>query len=152
MPNRSPSDRIVLRDRRFGGLDPQERPEGDNFFGGPMHPGRLHELGGDVNCDERRFGERRGPVRPYRTNFNSVEGENSHLSPEEGSRPLRFCPDDNAEFQERDFHRRIKNRPGNAPRRIRNIDEQEANFRHGGQVWQNNNDFDDMARVKRKRF
>lgn len=150
MPNRSPSDRIVLRERRFGGLDPQERPEGDNFFGGPMHPGRLHELGGDVNGDERRFGERRGPVRPYRTNFNSVEGENSHLNPEEGSRPLRFCPDDNAEFRERDFNGR--NRPVNAPRRKRNIDEQEANFRHGGQVWQNNNDFDDMARVKRKRF
>ncbi|XP_024024741.1 uncharacterized protein LOC112092530 isoform X2 [Morus notabilis] len=157
MPNRNPSDRIVLRDRRFGGLDPQERSEGDNFFGGPMHPGRLQELGGDVSGDERRFGERRGPVRPYRNNFNGADGENSHVNPEEGSRPLRFCPDDDAEFPERgnlterDFHRSIKNRPGTAPRRIRNMEEQEGNYRHGGQVW-HNNDFDDISRVRRKRF
>ncbi|XP_030491067.2 uncharacterized protein LOC115707297 [Cannabis sativa] len=122
MPNRSPSDRIAIRERRFGGLDPQERPESDDFFGG-----RLHELGSDVNGEERRFGERRGPVRPYRTPFNVDD------------------------VIDRDFHIRIKNRPGNAPRRMRNIEEQEANYRQGGQMW-HNNEFDEMSRVKRKRF
>ncbi|XP_062092767.1 uncharacterized protein LOC133798494 [Humulus lupulus] len=152
MPNRSPSDRIALRERRFGGLDPQERPENDDFFGS-----HLHELGNDVNGEERRFGERRGPVRPYRTPFNGAEGETFHLNAEDGSRSLRFCPGDDTNFQERgnmidrDFHIRIKNRPGNAPRRMRNIEEQEANYRHGGQVW-HNNEFDEMSRVKRKRF
>ncbi|PON75363.1 hypothetical protein PanWU01x14_043300 [Parasponia andersonii] len=157
MPNRSPSSHIALRERRFCGIDPQERPDGDDFFGARMHSSRLHELGGDVNGEERRFGERRGPVRSYRTTFNGGEGENYHVNPEDGSRPLRFCPDEDAEYQERgnlidrDFHRNIKNRPGNVPRRMRNIEEQEANYRHGGQVW-HNNEFDEISRVKRKRF
>ncbi|KAI8008917.1 hypothetical protein LOK49_LG07G01207 [Camellia lanceoleosa] len=135
MPNRrSPSDRVLPRNnRRFDILDPRERTDTDEYFGGPMHSGRFHELDGDGNGDERRNCDDDGP------------------------RPFRFCPEADSEFiersnlREREFDGRIKNRSVNASRRTRSIEEQEGNYRHGGQVWHDDG-FDDSSRGKRRRF
>ncbi|KAE8714757.1 hypothetical protein F3Y22_tig00110194pilonHSYRG00167 [Hibiscus syriacus] len=134
MSNRSPSGKVLLRNRRLD-LDPRERSDGDDYFGGPMQSGRFHEFATD--------GMLRGG--------GMVVGENCSS--------FRFCPEDDSELhergnvRERDFDRRIKKRPGNAPppRRARNIEEHEGNFRHGGQIWQGDG-FKDMSQVKRKRF
>lgn len=153
-PNRrSPSGRVFPRgNKRFDGLE-----NGDYFDGGAIRTGRIHEFGGDGSGDERRkFGaERRGPIRPFRGPYNGGDGESYRFRGEDGpSRPFRFCPEGDSDFhergnslREREFERRIKSRPGNGPRRARSIEDQDGNYRHGEEGWQ-----DDDTRGKRRRF
>ncbi|XP_054786281.1 uncharacterized protein LOC129292700 [Prosopis cineraria] len=156
--NRGTSGRILFRNRRFDAVEPQDWADNDEYFGGPMHSGQQFELNSEGNGDERRYVDRREPVRSFRPPYNDSGRENFDIDAEDGPRHYRFCAAD-SEFQERsnlrerDFDRHIKNRLANMPpRRTRNIDEQEGNYRNRGQdVWRDDC-FDDISRVKRKRF
>ncbi|KAH7840609.1 hypothetical protein Vadar_019180 [Vaccinium darrowii] len=156
MPNRrSPPDQVLPRGpRRLDIQDPRERTDGDEYFG------RFHELGGDGNGDERRkSGEGRGPVRNFRPPYNNgADADNFRFHVEDGPpRPFRFCPEADPEFlerndlREREFDGRIKGRPFNASRRTRTMEEQEGNYRHGGEEWRDDG-YDDVSRGKRRRF
>ncbi|XP_042506685.1 uncharacterized protein LOC122083075 isoform X2 [Macadamia integrifolia] len=160
--NRSPSARgrgrgLPRNNRRFDMIDPRERIEADEYFGGPMRSGRFHELGGEGVDERRKCNERRGPIRSFRPPYNDNHVENFRFHFEDGPRPNQPCPEADTEFhergsfREREFDRRLKFRPGNMHRRTRSIEEQEENYRHGGQGW-NDAGFDDVARVKRRRF
>ncbi|XP_059666164.1 uncharacterized protein LOC132311986 isoform X2 [Cornus florida] len=159
IPNRSPSDRVLPRStRRLDILDTRERADKDAYFGRPMQSGRLHELGCDGSGDEIRVrGVRHGPVRSFRPPYRDADGENFSYPIEDGPRPFRFCPEADSEFiersnlRERVSDRRIESRPINTPRRMRIIEEQEGNYRPGGQIWHDNG-FDDGSRGKRRRF
>ncbi|KAJ4971381.1 hypothetical protein NE237_004480 [Protea cynaroides] len=159
IPNRSLSGRVLPRNnRRFDMIDPRQRTETDEYFGGPMHSSRFHELGNEGGVDERRkCNERRGPVRSFRPPYNGTDVENFRFHFEDGPRPYRFCPEADANFhergglREREFDSRFKSCPGNAHGRTRTIEEQEENYMHGGQGW-NDAGFDDVARAKRRRF
>uniref|UniRef100_A0A3Q7GQH2 Uncharacterized protein n=1 Tax=Solanum lycopersicum TaxID=4081 RepID=A0A3Q7GQH2_SOLLC len=154
---RSPPDRVFTRsNRRLEVLDRRERADGDEYFDGPIHTARFHDLRGGGSTDERRkYGERRGgPIRSFRPSYNS-ENDNFRLHPSGGPRPFRFYQEADAEFVERsntrdrEFDDTIKDRP--LPRRMRNVEEQEGgNFRQSGQLW-HDEEFD-VSRLKRRRF
>ncbi|KAF6171045.1 hypothetical protein GIB67_014625 [Kingdonia uniflora] len=159
VPNRSPSIRILPRStRRFEMTDLREEADDDEYFGGPMPSGQFHDLGGNTAPDDRRVcGEKQGPARTFRPPFNGGDDiENFRFHVEDAPR-YRICPENATEFQERvnlrerEFERRIKVRPGNPPGRTRNIEEQEENYRHDEQGWQDNG-FEDVSRPKRRRF
>ncbi|PSS32614.1 Serine-rich adhesin for platelets like [Actinidia chinensis var. chinensis] len=156
---RSPSDQVLPRStRRFDILDIRDRADTDEYFGEAMRSGRYQELGSDGNDDGRRkCSERRGPVRSFRPPYNGADTDNFRFREEDGPRPSRFRPEADPEFversnmREREFDGRIKNRSVNVSRQTRSIEEQEGNYRHGGQVWHDDG-FDDVSRVKRRRF
>ncbi|XP_058098971.1 uncharacterized protein LOC131243552 [Magnolia sinica] len=151
---RSPSGRVTRRStRRLEMIDPRERMEGDEFFVA-SHSGRGHELADDECVDERRkCNEGRGLVRPFRPCDIGADAEAFAYHAENGSRPGRICPEDDAEFRDRavsrDFDRHIKFRLGN-PRRPRSIEEQEENYGHGGPGWHDPNY--DGIRLKKRRL
>ncbi|PSS34567.1 Serine-rich adhesin for platelets like [Actinidia chinensis var. chinensis] len=155
---RSPSDEVLPRStRRFDILDLRERADTDEYFGEAVRSGRFQELGSDGNDDGRRkCSERRGPVRSFRPHYNDADTDNFRFRGGDGPRPFRFRPEADPEFversnmREREFDGRIKNRSVNVSRQTRSIEEQEGNYRHGGQVWHDDG-FDD-SRVKRRRF
>ncbi|OIT30425.1 PREDICTED: uncharacterized protein LOC109210008 [Nicotiana attenuata] len=152
---RSPPDRVFTRNRRLEMLDRRERADGDDYFDGPIHTGRFPELRSGGSTDERRkYGERRGgPARSFRPSYNS-ENDTFRFNQDGGPRPFRFYPEADEEFvernntREREFDANIKDRP--LPRRMRNVEEQEGNFRQSGQVW--HEEGFDVSRLKRRRF
>ncbi|KAL2541726.1 Uncharacterized protein Adt_02704 [Abeliophyllum distichum] len=116
--------------------------DGNEYFTGSVHSGRIHGPRGGGSSDEgRKFGERQGPLRSFRPTYTD-DGDNFRFSRvNDGPRPFRFCPE-----AERDFDEGIKHRP-----RMRNIEEQDGNYRPSDRVW-NDDGFDDVSRAKRRRF
>ncbi|CAI9102770.1 OLC1v1001096C5 [Oldenlandia corymbosa var. corymbosa] len=158
---RSPPERIFNRsNRRLDDFDPPTRSNDDaNFFGRPVSSARFHEFNSDACSDERRkCGERRGLTRPFGPAQVGDSG-NVHIrfQSDDSPRPLRFHPDMDTEFagrgiNQRDFDGRMKNRQLVAPRRIREIDDQEGSYRHTtGQVWQDDA-FNEESGFKRRRY
>eukprot|EP00268_Persea_americana_P021296 TRINITY_DN2125_c0_g2_i1.p1 TRINITY_DN2125_c0_g2~~TRINITY_DN2125_c0_g2_i1.p1 ORF type:complete len:1253 (+),score=258.95 TRINITY_DN2125_c0_g2_i1:257-4015(+) len=137
--NRSPSGRSLQRSTRgFDMIDSRERMEGDEYFG-PLYSGQFHELvvDGCVN-DRRECLERCRPIRSFRPNDVSVE---RFCRPDNGSRPYRFFPGANAEFNEkrlrdspREFEVCVKNQLGSR-RQPRSVDEHGDEQSFHGQEW-----------------
>lgn len=152
---RSPSNRIVPRNSRtLDIVDTREMTDNDEFAG-PVHSGRFQDLNADRKSDERiKGGDRCGHFRSFCPPFHT-DGGNLHFKSEERPRPVRFCTEDGSDFDERgnlrkrDFERRIKIRPGIAQSRMRNLDEEEANYRENKQVW-HDDAFDETSRMKRR--
>lgn len=160
--SRNRTDRISFRNRRFEDMDPRDRIESKEYFDGPVHPGQLNELVGNGNDDDRRrFPDRHEHLHPFRPQCNDSDGENYHNDADERPRPFRYCGEDEAEFhergkmREREFDRRLKNQPGNLGRRTGGVIEEHEveEYRHGRQLWnEHHHGFEDISRMKRKRF
>lgn len=154
---RSPSDRVFSRStRRLDVLDPRIRAGDNEYFGRPVSSGRFHDFHGEGSNDERRkCGERRGFIRPFRSQYIG-ESDNLRFHLDDCPRPFRLCSEGDSEIvgrgiREREFDGRMKSRPIVAPRRIQNIDDQEGNYRHNGQVWHDDG-FNEGSGFKRRRF
>ncbi|XP_017242305.1 uncharacterized protein LOC108214679 [Daucus carota subsp. sativus] len=148
---RSPSNRIVARNTRtLNTIDPD-----DDEFGGPINSGRFQDLNADRKGDERRKGgDRCNNIRSFCQLFDA-DGGNLQFNSDDRPRPIRFSTEDGSELNERgssrkrDFERRIKIRPGIAQSRMRDLDEEEANYRENKKVW-HDDVFDDTSRMKRR--
>ncbi|XP_019157259.1 PREDICTED: uncharacterized protein LOC109153840 [Ipomoea nil] len=154
LSSRSPNRLFPRNTRRADGVNCRERVDDDEYFSGPINSSRLHELRGDGSSDERRkFTERRG-VRSFRPPY-SNDTENFRFHPDGGPRNFGSSPEEDAEFmertntREREFDAHIETGPGIAPRRMRNMEEQEGNYRP--QLWHGDG-FNDASRLKRRRF
>ncbi|XP_073130419.1 uncharacterized protein [Henckelia pumila] len=156
---RSPTRRLFPRSTvRSDVLDSRERTEGDEYSNRPGHSDRFQELCNDGNMDERRnLSERRGFVRPFRSNYDTDNG-NYHLHLNNRPKPYRFYQDADTEFversnmREREFDGRIKHPPLSVSRRMRDIEEQQdGSHRPGGRGWHDDG-FSDVSGVKRRRF
>lgn len=152
---RSPSNRIVPRNGRTLDIVDTRESTDDDEFAGPIHSGRFQDLNADRKGDERRKGgDRYGNIRSFCPPYNADSG-NLQFNSDERPRPVRFSTEDGSEFNERgnlrkrDFERRIKNRPEIAQSRMRNLDEEEANYRENKQVW-HDDAYDDTSRMKRR--
>ncbi|XP_022133555.1 uncharacterized protein LOC111006113 isoform X2 [Momordica charantia] len=155
---RNRSDRLSFRNRRFEIMDPRDRIESSEYFDGPS---QLNELSGDGNDDDRRrFSDRHEHLHSFRPQYNDSDGENYHNNAEDSRRPFRFCAEDGppefherGNMREREFNRRVKNQPGNLTRRTGVVIEEHEveDYRHGRQMW-NDHGFEDISRMKRKRF
>ncbi|XP_038890343.1 uncharacterized protein LOC120079942 isoform X2 [Benincasa hispida] len=157
--SRNRTDRISFRNRRFEDMDPRDRIESNEYYDGPIHPGQFNELVVDGNDDDRRrFPDRHEHLHPFRPQCNDSDGENYHNDADERPRPFRYCAEDEAEFherskmREREFDRRLKNQSENLGRRTGVIEEHEQEYRHGRQLWNEHHGFEEISRMKRKRF
>ncbi|XP_073305627.1 uncharacterized protein [Primulina huaijiensis] len=157
---RSPPRRLYpCGTRRSDVLDSRERTDGDEYSNRPGHSDRFQELCNDGSMDERRnLSERRGFVRPFRSTYDTDNG-NYHLHLNDRPKPCRFYQDTDTEFversdiREREFDGRIKHPPPlSVPRRMRDIEEQQdGSHRPGGRGWHDDG-FSDVSGVKRRRF
>ncbi|KAK8534784.1 hypothetical protein V6N13_096945 [Hibiscus sabdariffa] len=102
IPDRGSSSRVLHGNNiRLDLVDPRERNDSDAYFDRAMPSGRFRGLGADGNADERRYGDRRGPVRPFRPPYSGTDSENCHLNAKAGPRSFRFRPEDDSNLNER---------------------------------------------------